>query len=73
MYFKLSKLLIEFSENISGSDGLEVVLGGGRRSFIPRIENADPETGEPGERLDNRDLTLEWIERYENSSYIWNM
>ena len=68
----IAKQLIEFSENISGSDGLEVVLGGGRRSFIPRIENADPETGEPGERLDNRDLTLEWIERYENSSYIWN-
>ena len=68
----IAKQLIEFSENIPGSNGLEVVLGGGRRSFIPRIENADPETGRPGERLDNRDLTLEWIERHENSSYVWN-
>jgi alkaline phosphatase len=68
----IARQLIEFSENISGSDGLEVVLGGGRRSFIPRIENADPENGQPGERLDNRNLTLEWTEKYDNSAYIWN-
>ena len=32
-------------------DGLEVALGGGRRSFIKREDGADPEDGGQGERL----------------------
>ena len=68
----IARQLIEFTENVPGSDGLEVVLGGGRRSFMPRAEYADPETGQPGERLDNRNLILEWTEKYENSAYAWN-
>ena len=68
----IARQLIEFADNIPGSDGLEVVLGGGRGSFIPRIENADPETGRPGERLDDRNLTDEWVEKHENSLYVWN-
>ncbi len=53
-------------------DGLEVVLGGGRKNFIKRIAGADPEGGGRGERLDDRDLTAEWLADHPNSSYVWN-
>ena len=64
--------LIEFSSNFPDSDGLEVALGGGRRNFLKRIEGADPETGNQGERLDGRDLTQDWVDTHENSAYVWN-
>lgn len=53
-------------------NGLEVVLGGGRRSFLKREEGADPEDGKKGERMDGRDLTEEWVNRYPNAEYVWN-
>ena len=53
-------------------DGLEVALGGGRRSFLPG-SMADPEDeGHTGERLDERDLTREWVDRYANAAFVWN-
>lgn len=53
-------------------NGLEVAMGGGRRSFLPATV-ADPEDeGRTGERLDNRDLTKEWLKKYNNSAYVWN-
>ncbi|NKB32901.1 MAG: alkaline phosphatase [Pseudomonadales bacterium] len=64
--------LVEFIENVPGSDGLEVAIGGGRRSFIPRVDGADPETGNQGERLDGRNLPQEWVESHDNSAYVWN-
>tara|TARA_B100001964_G_scaffold130879_1_gene144626 strand:+ start:2399 stop:3979 length:1581 start_codon:yes stop_codon:yes gene_type:complete len=68
----IARQLIEFSVNNPGSDGLEVALGGGRQSFLPARPNADPETGNPGERLDGRDLTTEWLENHSNADYVWN-
>lgn len=53
-------------------DGLDVVLGGGRRSFLKREDGADPETGGQGERIDGRDLTQEWVDNYTNAAFIWN-
>ena len=53
-------------------DGLEVAMGGGRRSFIKREEGADPEGGGKGEREDGRDLTQEWLARYNDAAYVWN-
>lgn len=53
-------------------NGLEVALGGGRRSFLKREEGADPEGGGKGEREDGRDLTQEWLSKYNNSAYVWN-
>ncbi|MDF1831883.1 MAG: alkaline phosphatase [Porticoccaceae bacterium] len=53
-------------------DGLEVALGGGRRSFLKREEGADPEDGGKGERQDGRDLTQEWLNKYDRSAYVWN-
>ncbi|GIU28945.1 alkaline phosphatase [Shewanella sp. MBTL60-007] len=48
--------------------GLNVVMGGGRRAFIPNTVT-DPE-GKSGKRLDNRDLTNEWLTKYTNSAYV---
>ncbi len=67
----IARQLVEFSSNVVGSDGLEVALGGGRSSFLPR-DGIDPEFGEPGARLDGRNLTLEWRNRHSNSAYVWN-
>lgn len=68
----IARQLIEFPSNLRGSNGLEVALGGGRRSFLPRTAGIDPETGGQGERLDNRNLALEWQANYRNSAYVWN-
>ncbi|PKG57096.1 alkaline phosphatase [Shewanella sp. Choline-02u-19] len=48
--------------------GLNVVMGGGRRAFIPS-SMTDPE-GKSGKRLDNRDLTDEWLNKYTNAAYV---
>lgn len=68
----IAKQLVEFSSNLVGSDGLEVAMGGGRRSFLPRTDGADPETQRAGERLDQRDLTEDWLSNHPNSAYVWN-
>ncbi|WP_028772634.1 alkaline phosphatase [Shewanella waksmanii] len=47
--------------------GINVVLGGGRRNFIPNTMT-DPE-GSTGRRSDGRDLTAEWTAKYVNSAY----
>ena len=68
----IARQLIEFTDNVEGSDGLEVALGGGRGAFLPNFEGADPEDGEAGNRLDGRDLTGEWVERHDDAAYVWN-
>ncbi|MEJ2043493.1 MAG: alkaline phosphatase [Reinekea sp.] len=50
--------------------GLDVVFGGGRRHFLPK-EYIDGE-GKKGKRTDNRNLTAEWLSKYDNASFIWN-
>lgn len=67
----IARQLLEFSSNVVGSNGIEVALGGGRRGFLPR-DGVDPEYRQPGARVDNRNLTLEWRNRYNNSAYVWN-
>ncbi len=68
----IARQLIEFTDNVEGSDGLEVALGGGRGAFLPNFEGADPEDGEAGNRLDGRDLAGEWVERHDDAAYVWN-
>ncbi len=67
----IARQLIEFRDNVLGSDGLEVALGGGRSAFIPQSVN-DPETGDPGARVDGRNLASEWEQAYPNARYVWN-
>jgi alkaline phosphatase len=53
-------------------DGIDVVLGGGRAPFLPR-DSADPEDRTIGGwRLDGRDLTWEWRQRFgDGAAYVW--
>jgi alkaline phosphatase len=56
----------------SYGDGIDVVMGGGRRYFFPK-DVVDPEyPGETGKREDARNLITEWEKRYSNAAYIWN-
>jgi len=64
--------LVEFAAHTKGSDGVDVILGGGRSNFFP-ASTADPEYPEQsGKRVDGRDLTAEWLEAAEDRTYVWN-
>jgi len=71
--------LINFESNLEARyagvdvDGLEVVMGGGRRHFLPKDEafnSADASSSVEGDRTDGRDLTAEWQASYPNGEYI---
>ncbi|XP_046391490.1 alkaline phosphatase-like [Ischnura elegans] len=53
---------------------LNVVMGGGRRNFLPK--DAKDEEGRKGKRLDGRNLIAEWLKEKSHrglrSLYIWN-
>lgn len=52
--------------------GLDVLMGGGRGSFLPASER-DPEYDDmTGLRLDGRDLVAEWKLRRPDGHYVWN-
>lgn len=69
-FFSTARQLIEYPYG----DGLEVVMGGGRRNFLPCGE-LDPQNGilkKTKCRKDGRNLTDEWLKEYNNSAYVWN-
>lgn len=54
-------------------DGIEVVLGGGRRHFLPKdaaFNSADAVSTVEGDRTDGRDLTAEWKAQYPAGNYV---
>lgn len=52
-------------------DGIEVVLGGGRREFLPRTQ-ADPEyPDQRGRRGDGRDLIATWQQQHPQGHWLW--
>lgn len=59
--------LIEFPHG----NGINVALGGGIEQFMP-ASRTEPVTGGAGLRMDERDLTREWIDRYPDSAFVWN-
>ena len=63
----IASQLIDFSYG----DGIEVAMGGGRRSFIPNTTFDPEDTTEKGNREDGRDLTQEWLNQ-DNASYVWS-
>ncbi|MEZ5344821.1 MAG: alkaline phosphatase [Pyrinomonadaceae bacterium] len=67
-YPDIARQLIEFPYG----DGLEVAMGGGRAYFTPNTMQDVEYPGNKGKRLDGRDLTAEWKEKYKNSEYVWN-
>ena len=53
-------------------DGIDVILGGGRREFMP-TEMSDPEyPNKQGARDDARNLIDEWLAADSNRRYAWN-
>jgi len=64
--------LIEFESHNEGSDGIDVILGGGRANFFPAT-TVDPEyPDKTGNRTDDRDLTAEWLAGGTDRTYVWN-
>ena len=52
--------------------GFDVLMGGGRKNFMP-VSQRDPEYDDKvGERLDGRDLVAEWKQRHPGGAYVWN-
>ncbi|WP_395373492.1 alkaline phosphatase [Marinicella sp. W31] len=64
----IARQLIEFPFG----DGVEVAMGGGRRSFIPSTMDDQEDAGKTGERDDGRDLTKEWVDNNDNAAFVWN-
>ena len=65
----LASRLISFGDG----GGIDLVLGGGRTSFLPK-DVPDPERPEfMGERLDDKDLILEWLKARSKRKYVWNL
>ncbi|MDO6641016.1 alkaline phosphatase [Shewanella sp. 5_MG-2023] len=71
--------LVNFEANlearISGIDvdGIDVVMGGGRRHFLPKdaaYNSADAVSSIEGDRTDGRDLTAEWQATYADGVYV---
>ncbi|MDC7675754.1 alkaline phosphatase [Asticcacaulis machinosus] len=64
----IARQLIEFNHG----DGLEVVLGGGRRHFLPQTV-ADPEYADKkGRRKDGRNLIADWQKAHPKGQYVWD-
>ncbi|GGO78898.1 alkaline phosphatase [Marinobacterium nitratireducens] len=71
--------LVEFEDNLeqrypgADVDGIEVVMGGGRRHFLPKdaaYNSSDAVSPVEGDRTDERDLTAEWQANYPNGQYV---
>ncbi|MBO9492311.1 alkaline phosphatase [Endozoicomonas sp. G2_1] len=66
----IASQLVNFEANLEARfsgldvDGIEVVMGGGRRHFLPSSAG--------GRRTDNRDLTAEWQADYPSGNYVVN-
>ena len=59
--------------NTDGIDGIEVVIGGGRKHFLPAdaaANSADARSEIEGDRSDGRNLVEEWQAIYPDGTYI---
>ncbi|WP_196138730.1 alkaline phosphatase [Aliikangiella sp. G2MR2-5] len=75
----IAEQLIYFEDNLESRflgtdiDGIEVVMGGGRRHFLPKDEafnTNDAVSTVEGDRTDQRNLIAEWSEKYENGEFV---
>lgn len=56
-------------------DGIDVVMGGGRRHFLPKdaaANSRDVLSGIEGDRTDKRNLVKEWQAKYTDGVYVMN-
>ena len=68
----IARQLIEFAANTPGSDGVDVILGGGRANFFPATQADSEYADKTGNRADGRDLTKEWLAAGNDRTYVWN-
>ncbi|WP_045857625.1 alkaline phosphatase [Teredinibacter purpureus] len=77
----IASQLVSFESNLEALysgldvDGLEVVLGGGRRHFLPKdasYNSPDAVSSIEGDRTDGRDLTAEWQATYADGVYVYD-
>ena len=75
----IASQLINFENNLearflrSNVDGLDVVMGGGRRHFLPKdalFNSADAVSPVEGDRTDGRNLLEEWQQAYPDGVYV---
>ncbi|NIB39679.1 alkaline phosphatase [Pseudomaricurvus alkylphenolicus] len=59
----IASQLVAFSHG----NGIEVLMGGGRKNFLPH--NVMDAEGQPGRREDNRHLINEWLTKYPDGHY----
>ncbi|MGI1679810.1 MAG: alkaline phosphatase [Cellvibrionaceae bacterium] len=78
----IASQLVGFEENLKARypmakkiNGIDVVMGGGRRHFLPKdadYNSPDASSGIEGDRTDGRDLTAEWQEQYPKGTYVFD-
>ena len=75
----IASQLINFEANLEARmagvdvDGIDVVMGGGRRHFLPKdaaFNSIDAVSEKEGDRSDGRDLTAEWQATYSEGDYV---
>lgn len=64
----IARQLIEFPYG----DGLEVAMGGGRSSFLPKDAPDHEDEDARGNRSDGRDLVREWTAKSDAHVYVWD-
>ena len=70
----IASQLVNFETNLEARhegadiDGIEVMMGGGRRHFLPTETTADSESA--GDRTDGRNLVAEWQAKYPAGTYV---
>ena len=74
--------LVEFETDLKAKypdaekiNGIEVVMGGGRRHFLPKdasYNSSDASSAIEGDRTDGRDLTAEWQAANPNGVYVFD-
>lgn len=78
----IASQLINFENNLRQRfpmartiNGIEVVMGGGRRHFLPKDErynSPDASSSVEGDRTDGRDLVAEWKKAYPYGEYVYD-
>ena len=64
----IARQLVEFGYG----DGIEVILGGGRRTFLPSYLADLEHPSKRGARKDRRNLIDEWLGDDRSAAYVWN-
>lgn len=77
----IAQQLIDFERNLEARfvgvdvNGIEVVMGGGRRHFLPKdaaANSPDAKSKTEGDRTDQRHLINEWQKQYPNGRYVFD-